>query len=128
MRLMVVIIVFQLTISFVIAILLNSRRTRFSEFHRFAIFLPVVVSSVVISVLWKLIYNNEVGIINTFLRTVGLGSLARPWLGDPKIAIYSISVVVIWQFVGIYLVIFMAGLQGIPAEIYEVAEIDGASA
>ncbi len=119
-------IVGQIGIAFVLAALMTTRVLKFKEFHRTVIFLPVVLSAVVIGFIWTLMYNQQIGILNWVLRAIGLESLIKPWLDDPKIVIYSVSVPLIWQYIGFYLVILMASLQSIPKEIFEAAEIDGA--
>ncbi|AZT89309.1 sugar ABC transporter permease [Caldicellulosiruptor changbaiensis] len=119
-------IIGQIGIAFILAALMTTRVLKFKEFHRTVIFLPVVLSPVVIGFIWMLMYNQQIGILNWVLRAIGLGSLVRPWLDDPKLVIYSVSVPLIWQYIGFYLVILMASLQSIPKEIFEAAEIDGA--
>lgn len=96
---------------------------------RTVFFAPVVVSSVMVSFLWKYIYNPrpEAG-VNGLLGALGLDGLQQDWLGDPGIALWSIAVVVIWQCAGYSMVIFLAGLSGIPDELYEAAMMDGATA
>ncbi|MFG3133806.1 carbohydrate ABC transporter permease [Streptomyces tendae] len=88
-------------------------------------FAPAVITPVVTAYLWKYLYAPE-GAINALLKAVGLGSLTQDWLGDPDIALWSVVAVVIWQFAGYSMVIFLAGLQSIPQEIYEASAIDGA--
>ncbi|ABP65780.1 binding-protein-dependent transport systems inner membrane component [Caldicellulosiruptor saccharolyticus DSM 8903] len=119
-------IIGQIGIAFILAAMMTTRVLKFKEFHRTVIFLPVVLSPVVIGFIWMLMYNQQIGILNWVLRAIGLGSLIRPWLDDPKLVIYSVSVPLIWQYIGFYLVILMASLQSIPKEIFEAAEIDGA--
>jgi raffinose/stachyose/melibiose transport system permease protein len=125
--LIVMCVIFQVGISFVIALLLSSKVTKLKRLHRIAIFLPVLISPVVVGILWSIIYNKDLGLLNWFLNALNLKALIRPWLDDPSIVMYSISLVIIWQYMGIYLMIFMAGLQGIPDDIYESAAIDGAT-
>lgn len=116
----------QVPIALFIALLLN-RKIKGLKFFRTIGFLPVVLSTVVISLTWSLIFNSENGLINTLFNTVGLNTLAQNWLGDTKFAMISVLVVVIWQFVGLYLIIFLAALQNVPQEVLEAAKIDGAS-
>lgn len=125
--LVILCIVFQIGISFIIALILSSKMMKFRKSHRMAIFLPVVISPVVVGILWTLIYNKDLGLLNWFLRFLNLEVLIRPWLDDPEIVMYSLSATLIWQYIGIYLMIFMAAIRGIPSEIYESALIDGAS-
>jgi raffinose/stachyose/melibiose transport system permease protein len=120
-------IIGQIGIAFIISALLNSKMIRFKEFHRTVIFFPIVMSAVVLGIMWGLIYNKDIGVLNWFLSTIGLESLIKPWLDDPKIVIFSVVVPLIWQYIGFYMVILMSGMQSIPAEVYEVADIDGAT-
>jgi raffinose/stachyose/melibiose transport system permease protein len=115
----------QVPIALIIAILLN-RKLKGGRIFRTVGFLPVVLSTVVISVTWSLVYNSRYGLINELLRNIGLGFLAHNWLGDTKWAMMSVLIVIIWQFVGLYLIIFLAALQNIPQEVLEAAKIDGA--
>jgi ABC-type sugar transport system permease subunit len=89
--------------------------------------MPVVISFVVVSILWAWLYNPQFGLINQLLKTLGLEWMILDWLGDPKIALWSLMVVDIWKWYGFHLVIFLAGLQTIPTELYEASSIDGAS-
>jgi len=120
-------IVGQLGIAFVLAVILQAKWVRLREFHRTVLFLPVVLPAVVVGFIWNLIYSQNYGILNGMLQGLHLGSWIRPWLDDPKIVIYSVTVPIVWQWIGLYLIIFMASIQSIPAEIYESAEIDGAT-
>lgn len=92
---------------------------------RVLIFAPVVITSIAVGFLWKNLFTPDGG-INQGLEAIGLGALRENWLGDPNVAIWAIIVVIIWQNVGYSMVIFLAGLQGIPEEILEAAAIDGA--
>ncbi|MGD6856604.1 carbohydrate ABC transporter permease [Bacillus infantis] len=116
----------QVPIALCIALLLN-RKIKGLKIFRTIGFLPVVLSTVVISLTWSLIFNSEQGLINELLRSVGLDFLAQNWLGDTTFSMIAVLVVVIWQFVGLYLIIFLAALQNVPQEVLEAAKIDGAS-
>lgn len=109
-----------------LALILN-QELRGRTFFRAAAFMPVTFAFVVIGVLWSWIYNPTFGLLNTILKSLGLGSLIRGWLSDPNIALFSIMFVDIWKWTGFHMVLFLAGLQGISQEYYEVADIDGAS-
>lgn len=94
---------------------------------RVIFFAPAVVSPVMVAVLWKYVYNPEDGAgLNGVLGAVGLGGLRQDWLGDPSLALWSVAAMVVWQYAGYSMVIFLAGLQGVPAELHEAARIDGA--
>ncbi|MCA1033549.1 MULTISPECIES: carbohydrate ABC transporter permease [Bacillus] len=116
----------QVPIALFIALLLN-RKIKGLKIFRTIGFLPVVLSTVVISLTWSLIFNSEQGLINELFRAVGLDFMAQNWLGDTKFSMIAVLVVVIWQFVGLYLIIFLAALQNVPQEVLEAAKIDGAS-
>ena len=115
----------QIPIGLLIAIVLN-KKLKSTSFFRTIFFLPMILSTVVVGLLWSTIFNAQVGILNQLLTKLGLEKLEQDWLGNPKIAMYTISIVIIWQFVGFYMIIFLAALQNIPIDIIEAAEIDGA--
>jgi raffinose/stachyose/melibiose transport system permease protein len=94
---------------------------------RVAFFAPAVMTPVVVAFLWQYLYTPD-GAINSGLEAVGLGSLQRGWLGDPTLALWCIVAVIVWQFAGYSMAIFLAGLQAIPADVVEAAAVDGAGA
>lgn len=91
---------------------------------RTALFMPYVISLVVVGLLWKFLLDDQVGAVNRAMRSAGLG--AHSWLGDPKLALGSVIAVTVWVMMGYYMIIFLAGLQEIPQEYYEAARLDGA--
>jgi raffinose/stachyose/melibiose transport system permease protein len=91
---------------------------------RTVFFASVVMTPVIVAFLWQYIYSPS-GVLN---RMFGVFGLEQDWLGDPKIALWSVIAVIVWQYAGYSMVIFLAGLQGVPQELYEAAEIDGAGA
>lgn len=105
----------------------GGRGVRGADFYRVVYFFPQVMSVVIVGVLWQYIYHPNSGILNAGLRAVGLDSLAQPWLGSAKYALWAVAAVVIWQSVGFYMVLFVAGMQSIPWDFYEAARLDGAS-
>ncbi|WP_026702640.1 carbohydrate ABC transporter permease [Salibacterium aidingense] len=116
----------QISIGLTLALLLNQKLSG-GKFFRTIGFLPVVISTVVISITWKMIYNSEDGMLNNFLGIIHLDFLARNWLGNPETAMYAILITIIWQFVGLYFIIFLSALQTVPKEMLEAAVLDGAS-
>lgn len=94
---------------------------------RVVLFAPAVMTPVVIAFLWQYMYTPD-GAVNRLFGAVGLHGLERGWLGDPSLALWCIVAVVVWQFAGYSMVIFLAGLQGIPTEVLEAAAADGAGA
>jgi raffinose/stachyose/melibiose transport system permease protein len=90
-------------------------------------FAPAVLTPIVVAYLWKYIFSPR-GALNALLDLVGLDGLTRGWLGDSSLALWTVAAVVIWQFAGLSMVIFLAGLESVPQELYEAAEIDGAGA
>lgn len=113
-------------LSLLLAMLLN-QPLRGINVYRTTYFMPVVVSMVVVSFLWKFIYDGQNGLLNSILNMITLGHF-KPvdWLGNPDTAMFSIIIMSIWQGVGFHMVIWLAGLQSIPASRYEAASIDGA--
>jgi len=96
-------------------------------FYRVVFFFPQVISAVIVGMLWGYVYNPQIGLLNSVLRTIGLGGLTRAWLGDSATILWAIAAVAVWSGVGFYMVIFMAGMQSIPTSFYEAAILDGAS-
>lgn len=94
-------------------------------FFRAAFFLPVVVSGVVVTILWQQLYGFDTGLLNKILVTLGFGKVG--WLIDPKIAMPSIAIMATWKNVGLYIVLFLVGLQTVPKHYYEAADLEGAS-
>jgi ABC-type sugar transport system permease subunit len=104
--------------------LLLHKRIPGRGFFRAVYFLPVVVSGVAVTILWQQLYSYDYGVLNAILRALSLPAV--PWLIDPGVAMPSIAIMATWKNVGIYIVLFLVGLQNIPPELYEAASIDGA--
>jgi raffinose/stachyose/melibiose transport system permease protein len=107
-----------------IAAILTTIKVRGSTSFRVAIFLPGVIASVVVGVIWNWLYASE-GPINQALRAVGLGDLARPWLGDFTWALPAIGFIGAWLLMGMCMVLFVAGIQQIPGSLYDAVRVDG---
>jgi multiple sugar transport system permease protein len=114
----------QVVVALAFALLLNSP-IKGRGFFRAIYFLPVVVSGVAVTLLWQQLYAYDSGVLNRLLGNLGIGRV--PWLIDAGLAMPSIAVMATWKNVGIYIVLFLVGLQNIPREIYEAASLDGAS-
>lgn len=117
----------KIVISLGLALLLNQAMWG-RAFYRTALFMPVVMSFVVVGILWTRIFNYDFGLLNTLLSAVGLEAWTQDWIGTTSTALWSLIGVDIWKWYGFHMVIFLAGLQTIPQELYEAARIDGASA
>lgn len=115
-------------IGLLLAALLSSRVVRFKAFFRTALFLPTILSIVLVGFIWRLILSPLWGISADALDLVGLGSLNRPWLGLEGTALVTLSLVSVWQYIGIPMLLFLAALLGIPEELDEAARVDGATA
>jgi multiple sugar transport system permease protein len=112
-------------IALVLAVLLN-QKLRGMSVYRTLYFIPVVTMPVAIGLVWRWLYNSDYGIINYLLSLIGIEG--ANWLSDPDLALYAIVVVGVWSGIGYALVLFLAGLQTIPAEYYDAASVDGAGA
>ncbi len=108
------------------AMLLNSPLARFKPFFRTALFAPVVTTVVAVAVIWRYLFNTKYGLINYAFDAIGIPTV--DWLGDPHWAMPTIILFAVWKNFGYNMIIFMAGLQAIPGDLYEAARIDGASA
>ena len=114
----------QIVLALLIAVVLNGP-IKLRGFFRGAFFLPFVISGAVVTILWQQLYSTDAGVFNLVLTRLGLDPV--PCLTDPAIAIYSIAVMATWKNIGFYIVLFLAGLQNVPRELYEAASIDGAT-
>lgn len=114
----------QLIVALGFAMILNSK-IRMRGLFRAIFFLPVVVSGVVVTILWQQMYSFDDGLLNNLLSIVGLGRV--PWIIDARFAMPSVAIMATWKNVGIYIILFLVGLQNVPAEIYEAANLDGAT-
>jgi len=108
------------------ALLASGGRVR--DFFRTVIFMPTVLSVVIIGFIWQLILNPLWGVAESMLKGIGLGALFGPWLGKPETALATVALISVWQFVGIPMILFYATLIGIPEELSEAARVDGATA
>lgn len=120
--------VLQTVLPMLTAILINAGWRRAGVVFRTILFLPGIISLVVTGVLWQLIYDPNLGTLNAMLADAGLGAWQQQWLGDPDLVVAAIVVVSLWQSLGLYMLIFFAGLQGIDPTLYEAARVDGANA
>lgn len=119
-------LVFEVSFGLVMAVLLNSDRRGFS-LMRGMFFSPVVLSMSAAGVLWTFVLDYRTGLLNSVLRSIGLGDWAQPWLSQPETALLFICMVSGWKYAGFYMVIFFAALRRIPRNIYEAARLDGAN-
>ncbi len=106
------------------AVLLQSKLVRYQPFFRFVYFAPVVTTLVAVAIVWRFIYHPRFGVLNFFLSFLGVDMI--DWLGDPQWAMPAIIILAVWKNFGYNMIIFIAGLQNIPASLYEAASIDGA--
>lgn len=112
-------------IGILLAAILSSPRLRFTAFYRTAIFIPTILSFVIVGFVWKLILSPIWGIAPGMLDVVGLKSLFAPWLGKEEYALTALALVSVWQFVGIPMMLIYAALLSIPDDVIEAAEMDG---
>lgn len=115
---------FSIIIAIVLAVMLN-QKMRGRSVYRMIYFMPMVCAPAAVAMVWKWLYNSEFGLLNHLLEAIGLPKVN--WVSDPKIAFISLAIVGIWSVIGYNMVLFLAGLQEIPKDYYEAAEIDGAN-
>lgn len=119
-----------LTIQNGVALLLAwlvDRDIKGGQIYRSIYFLPPILSGIVVGLIWNWIYQGDSGLLNYALQRIGLGAYRRAWLADPHTALTSLAVVHMWKGFGWGFIILLAGLQGIPRDLYEAARVDGAS-
>lgn len=112
-------------VSLAAALLIHSKAARFKPFFRTAFFAPVVTTVVAVAVIWRYLFHTSYGLVNWGLSWLGIAPV--DWLGDPRWAMPTIILFAVWKNFGYNMIIFLAGLQGIPEDLYEAARIDGAS-
>ncbi|GAB3393871.1 sugar ABC transporter permease [Humibacter soli] len=120
-----VVVIVQTALSLLLAVLLV-RNTRPAVWLRSLYFFPTILSAVAIGFIWQFIYDPTFGLMRSLLHSVGLGALSGSYLGSPTFGIYLVALTQVWAHVGQLMVVFIAGLQLIPRELYEAAEMDGA--
>lgn len=114
----------QIIIALFLAVILN-QKIKFRGFFRAAFFLPVIVSGVVVTILWQQLYGFDTGLFNRILTSIGIGKIG--WLVNPSWAMPSIAIMATWKNVGLYIILFLVGLQTVPPHYYEAADLEGAS-
>lgn len=114
----------QIIVALFLAEILN-QKIKLRGAFRGAFFLPVIVSGVVVTILWQQLYGYDSGLLNRLLTGIGLGKIG--WLTDPDIAMASIAVMATWKNVGLYIILFLVGLQTVPTQYYEAADLEGAT-
>ncbi len=103
------------------------KKIKGSAFFQTVFFLPSVICGVAVGLTWTFIYNGNYGLLNAFLKFIGLGDLSQVWLANKDLAMFCIIIVIMWQYVGYHMVIQLAAMRNIDASFYEAAEIDGAT-
>ncbi|WP_250036549.1 carbohydrate ABC transporter permease [Paractinoplanes maris] len=124
-QILVLSLVLQGPIALGLALLLN-QRLRAQSAIRVLIFVPYVISEVITGTAWSLMLQTN-GAVNDVLRSLGLGGVAEDWLANPKLAIWTLMLILTWKYVGFAVILFLAGMQNIPEELSEAAAVDGAS-
>lgn len=119
-------IALQLPLGLGIALLLN-RKMKIQSLLRTIIFVPYVLSEVIAGVIWFQLLQPQYGVVDVIMYKLGIEGPEQGWLGTPELALWTVLGVLTWKYLGLAVILFLAGLQGVPSELYEAAEIDGAS-
>ncbi len=106
---------------------LVDRGVKGENLYKVVFYIPTILSAMVVGYVWKWIYDPYGGVLNFFLTSIGLESVSRAWLSDPIISLYAVSFASIWAGFGYSFLLFLAGLKGIPHEVFEAAKVDGAN-
>lgn len=120
-------IIGQIGIAFILVMMINSKLVKLKGIHRTFGFFPSTISAVCIGLIWNMIYHNQYGIINWFLKAIGHPEWCKVWLNETKLVMLLVSIPLIWQFIGYYMVIILSAISAIDAEVFESADIDGAN-
>jgi raffinose/stachyose/melibiose transport system permease protein len=125
--LVVVCLIGQIGIAFVLANLMNTRYIKLKRLHQTVVYFPVTLSAIVVGYVWSMVFDYNYGLIAYVLRAMGRFSDVKPWLGQPSTVMICVCIPLIWQYIGFHLVIMLSAMTAINGEIFEMAEIDGAS-
>lgn len=120
-------IIGQIGIAFILVMMINSKLVKLKGIHRTFGFFPSTISAVCIGLIWNMIYHNQYGVLNWFLKAIGREDLCKVWLNEPKLVMLLVSIPLIWQFIGYYMIIMLSAISSIDTEVFESAEIDGAN-
>lgn len=126
--LLVVVTVVTMGLGLFLAAIMTRQNLRGRDLYRFVLYIPNVLSVVVIAAVFSAVYDQENGLINGTLKALSLDGLQLVWLGDQKVVLWSVAIAMVWQSLGYYMVLYMAGMSSIPEEMYEASSLDGASA
>ncbi len=126
LTLVVASIAIQLPLGMALGLLVTSQ-IKGKRFLKLIYFIPMMLSAVAIGINWKFVYEPNYGLLNAFLKVIGLGGWAKGWLGESSLALSAVIAAICWQFIPFYMVIFAAAIAGVPPELIEAAYIDGAS-
>ena len=125
--LVVACIIGQIGIAFVLVLMINSKLVKCKGVHRTFGFFPSTISAVCIGLIWNMIYHNKYGILNWFLKAIGRPDLCQVWLNNSKLVMLLVTIPLIWQYIGYYMVILQSAIASIGTDVLESAEIDGAN-
>lgn len=125
--LLVVVTVVTMGMALFLAAVMTRQRMRGRNLFRFILYVPSVLSVVVIAGIFSAVYDQENGLLNGTLRALSLNSWQQIWLGDQQLVLYSVAFAMVWQSLGYYMVLYMSSMAVIPEELYEAASLDGAS-
>lgn len=109
------------------AVAMTQLRIKEAPFYRVVFFFPNIMSVVIIGILWQFIFNPDAGLINSGLEAIGLGNWTLPWLGSPDWALPSLVLPSVWAGIGLFMLLLMGGIMNVPKNLYEAADIDGAT-
>lgn len=125
--LVVACIIGQVGIAFILVMMANSKLVKCKGVHRTFGFFPSTISAVCLGLIWNMIYHNKYGILNWFLEAIGREDLCQVWLNNTDTVMFLVTVPLIWQYIGYYMVIILAAVSSIDTEIFESADLDGAN-
>lgn len=120
-------IIGQIGLAFIFVLMINSKLVKFKSIHRTFGFFPSTISAVCLGLIWNIIYHYKYGLINVFLDKIGRADLCKVWLDERGLVMLCVTIPLIWQYIGYYMVILLSAISSIDTEIFESAELDGAS-
>lgn len=127
LKLLAVVPIITIAFALILAFIIHQSKLKERGLYRTILYFPNLVSMTVVGIIWSFVFHPTMGLLTSLMKKIGLGAYVLPWAGDSRTALWCIAIALIWQATGYYMIMHIAAMDGISAEIYEAAKLDGAS-
>lgn len=127
LKLLAVVPIITIAFALILAFIIHQSKLKERGLYRTILYFPNLVSMTVVGIIWSFVFHPTMGLLTSLMKKMGLGAYVLPWAGDSRTALWCIAIALIWQATGYYMIMHIAAMDGISAEIYEAAKLDGAS-